>query len=234
MTIPALGIFRTNGRDSVWAYDSTWSVRAGGPPYDFISKEVLWMTFSDFHVGDRLNVGCVPLSFTGAYFAVRGVDTTGAFFVNGLTRVFSIESSSMAATWDVSFDEHLGLIDISSGYDFGSSSKHLVGALLDGVMFGRPSGVAESVAAPSTVAVSVYPTPARDIATLAVDEKRFHGSACVTLTDMLGRVVWTGTSPIASGRVVAHLDVRALPAGVYIARATSGGASVWARILVGR
>lgn len=92
------------------------------------------------------------------------------------------------------------------------------------------SGVADDAALAG--ALRIYPVPATDMVTIAVDGDGAAGDIAVALIDGRGRIVAEGEATNGS-RTIA-LDIAALPSGVYRCRITAGEAVVVRPLVVVR
>ena len=70
--------------------------------------------------------------------------------------------------------------------------------------------------------LSVYPVPATDFLTISINNS-VATSATVTLTDIIGTVVYEGPLEIQAGVTKSQLDISNLAAGQYFVRLSSGG-----------
>ena len=98
---------------------------------------------------------------------------------------------------------------------------------------GEP-GAAPAVAPPAQLALAAWPNPARRTGTVSVAIPA-AGAVSVAVVDLLGRrVAVLHDGPLGAGTHVLRLDAARLPAGVYVVRATAGGAVVSRRLTVVR
>ena len=80
---------------------------------------------------------------------------------------------------------------------------------------------------PGGLSLQASPVPATDEVRVTLDQLK--GSAQLLLTDISGRLVWTGTVP--AGQAAATVPVAALSAGIYLLEARTATGSVRARVV---
>ena len=96
-------------------------------------------------------------------------------------------------------------------------------------VFGTSTPLATRVGQPGPDGLSLHasPVPATDEVRITLDQLK--GSAQLLLTDISGRLVWTGAVP--AGQAAATVPVATLSAGIYLLEARTAAGSVRARVV---
>lgn len=91
-----------------------------------------------------------------------------------------------------------------------------------------------SVTAPLTqgMTVSIYPNPAQSYVNIAFSSQESH-TGIVTMTDMVGKVVYQSDVSLSSGTTVAHIDMSGFEQGQYIIRFTSNSVNTTCKVTKG-
>lgn len=80
--------------------------------------------------------------------------------------------------------------------------------------------------------LSVYPNPAQNYVNVAFSSLESH-SGTVTMTDIIGKVVYQSEVTLSSGTTVAHIDMSGLESGQYIIRFSSDLVNITSKVTKG-
>ena len=181
-----------------------WEVQATVAPAIVLSPGTYWISWSS------------TVTSGGTHFYVP-VTTVGARTQAG--------ANALQGTTTAGVTGWAPLVDTGNP----TSTANTVNQAMAFKVFGSSGPLATRVGQPGPDGLSMQasPVPASDAVQIALDQLK--GSAQLLLTDLNGRVVWTGAVP--TGRTTATVPLAGLAAGIYLLEARTAMGSVRARLV---
>ncbi|MBO2011847.1 T9SS type A sorting domain-containing protein [Hymenobacter negativus] len=180
-----------------------WEVQATVAPAVVLTPGTYWVSWSSTVTGGGTHF-YVPVTTVGAR------TQTGANALQGST-------TAGVTTWTA-------LVDAGTGT--GATSVNQAMAFK---VFGTTGPLATRVGQPGPDGLSIQASPVPASDAVQIDLDHLKGNAQLLLTDLNGRLVWTGAVP--TGRNTATVPVAGLAAGIYLLEARTATGSVRARLV---
>jgi hypothetical protein len=186
------------------------------------------LNLSSAAAGTKLAINGLPVQNAATMVPLNvGVPTTGTY---------SLTAASLVnlATTDVYLHDALTGQQINlkqqSSYSFTASNATLLTGRFT-LTFGplRPTATKNSFSAAS---VSLYPNPAHKSFTVLVPAVRGESQAMLTLYNVLGQITRETIVALPAAGTQLNMDVRQLPAGVYMLRVQAGASTITKRVVV--